>query len=214
MGESPARFPGDHQPAVRRHGLLLRTSHRTVFRRNPADIHPADAGRQPLQKLRPGGLLHRRGDLVLSGILRRDGVPPVARSAQTENTGIAARDFGIRAQPDRNRHPPGSHHRAELLHRPRHRDRHRRNDRYRAERQNLPGRHAGRHVCRQRAFGRPASSDHRGQRDHLRRQHDPRRRHGDRPRHGDNVWLTESVPPHSTVYCKPEIVIKGKRTKK
>ena len=107
MGESPARFPGDHQPAVRRHGLLLRTSHRTVFRRNPADIHPADAGRQPLQKLRPGGLLHRRGDLVLSGILRRDGVPPVARSAQTENTGIAARDFGIRAQPDRNRHPPG-----------------------------------------------------------------------------------------------------------
>lgn len=56
-------------------------------------------------------------------------------------------------------------------------DRHRRNDRYRAERQNLPGRHAGRHVCRQRAFGRPASSDHRGQRDHLRRQHDPRRRH-------------------------------------
>ena len=31
---------------------------------------------------------------------------------------------------------------------------------------------------------------------------------------GGNVWLTESVPPHSTVYCKPEIVIKGKRTKK
>lgn len=28
---------------------------------------------------------------------------------------------------------------------------------------------------------------------------------------GGNVWLTESVPPHSTVYHKPEIIIKGKR---
>ena len=27
---------------------------------------------------------------------------------------------------------------------------------------------------------------------------------------GGNVWLTESVPPHSTVYHKPEIIIKGK----
>ena len=27
---------------------------------------------------------------------------------------------------------------------------------------------------------------------------------------GGNVWLTESVPPYSTVYHKPEIVIKGK----
>ncbi|MDD3107607.1 MAG: serine acetyltransferase [Alistipes sp.] len=31
---------------------------------------------------------------------------------------------------------------------------------------------------------------------------------------GGNVWLTESVPPHSMVYCKPEIVIKGKRNKR
>ncbi len=27
---------------------------------------------------------------------------------------------------------------------------------------------------------------------------------------GGNVWLTESVPPHSKVYHKPEIIIKGK----
>ena len=27
---------------------------------------------------------------------------------------------------------------------------------------------------------------------------------------GGNVWLTESVPAHSTVYCRPEIIIKGK----
>ena len=28
---------------------------------------------------------------------------------------------------------------------------------------------------------------------------------------GGNVWLTESVPPHSTVYHKPEIRIKSKK---
>ncbi|MDR0510500.1 MAG: serine O-acetyltransferase [Rikenellaceae bacterium] len=28
---------------------------------------------------------------------------------------------------------------------------------------------------------------------------------------GGNVWLTESVPPHSTVYHRPEIVIKGRQ---
>jgi len=28
---------------------------------------------------------------------------------------------------------------------------------------------------------------------------------------GGNVWLTESVPPHSTVYHKPEIRIKPKK---
>lgn len=30
---------------------------------------------------------------------------------------------------------------------------------------------------------------------------------------GGNVWLTESVPPYSTVYCRPEIIIKGKHSK-
>ena len=30
---------------------------------------------------------------------------------------------------------------------------------------------------------------------------------------GGNVWLTESVPPYSTVYCHPEVVIKGKHSK-
>lgn len=30
---------------------------------------------------------------------------------------------------------------------------------------------------------------------------------------GGNVWLTESVPPYSTVYHKPEIVIKDKKTR-
>ncbi|MDR2885346.1 MAG: serine acetyltransferase [Rikenellaceae bacterium] len=29
---------------------------------------------------------------------------------------------------------------------------------------------------------------------------------------GGNVWLTESVPPHSRVYHRPEIVIKGDKT--
>ena len=28
---------------------------------------------------------------------------------------------------------------------------------------------------------------------------------------GGNVWLTESVPPYSRVYHRPEIVIKGKK---
>jgi len=31
---------------------------------------------------------------------------------------------------------------------------------------------------------------------------------------GGNVWLTESVPPYSTVYHHPEIVIKGRKTPK
>lgn len=31
---------------------------------------------------------------------------------------------------------------------------------------------------------------------------------------GGNVWLTESVPPYSRVYHKPEIAIKTKKTTK
>lgn len=31
---------------------------------------------------------------------------------------------------------------------------------------------------------------------------------------GGNVWLTESVPPNSTVYHRPEIIIKDSKTKK